>query len=81
MGWFIAPNLFCMFQFSEDVKRKSMHHGLVNLHFLDEPLQNLPLRDIVVLNIFVEFLAQRQILVLHLLVGFPTRDAPPSSPE
>ena len=50
-----------------------MHHGLVNLHFLDEPLQNLPLRDIVVLNIFVEFLAQRQILVLHLLVGFPTR--------
>ena len=48
-----------------------MQHGLVNLHFLDEPLQNLPLRDIVVLNVFVQLLAQRQILVLQLLVGFP----------
>lgn len=50
----------------------SMHHGLVNLHFLDEPLQNLPLRDIVVLNVFIQLLAQRQVLVLHLLIGFPT---------
>ena len=50
-----------------------MQHGLVNLHFLDEPLQNLPLRDIVVLNVFVQLLAQRQVLVLHLLVGLPTR--------
>jgi hypothetical protein len=49
-----------------------MQHGLVNLHFLDEPLQNLPLRDIVVLNIFIQLLAQRQVLGLHLLVGFPT---------
>ena len=50
-----------------------MQHGLVYLHFLDEPLQDLSLRDIVVLNVSIKLLAQRQILGLHLLVGFPTR--------
>jgi hypothetical protein len=48
-----------------------MHHGFINLHFLDEPLQNLPLRGIILFNVLVEFLAQRQILGLQLLVGFP----------
>ena len=27
-----------------------MHHGFINLHLLDKPFQNFPLRDIVVLN-------------------------------
>ena len=48
-----------------------MHHGFVNLHLLDEPLQYLPLCGVVVLNVFVQLLAQRQVLGLHLLVGFP----------
>ena len=48
-----------------------MHHGFIDLHFLDKPFQNLPLRDIVVLNVFIQLLAQRQILGLQLLIGFP----------
>ena len=48
-----------------------MHHGLVDLHLLDEPLQDLPLCGVVVLNVLVQLLAQRQVLGLHFLVGFP----------
>ena len=50
-----------------------MQHGLVNLHLLDEPLQDLPLRHVILLNILVQLLAQRQVLGLHFLVGFPPR--------
>ena len=46
----------------------SMQHGFINLHLLDKPFQNLPLRDVVVFNVLVQLLAQRQVLRLHLLV-------------
>ncbi len=49
-----------------------MQHGFINLHFLDKSFQNLPLRGVVLFNVFIQLLAQRQVLVLHLLVGFPT---------
>ena len=48
-----------------------MHHGLVDLHFLDESFQNLLLRGLILLNVFVKLFAQVQILDLHLFVRFP----------
>ena len=48
-----------------------MHHGLVDLHFLDEPFQNLLLRGLILLNVFIKLLAQVQVLNLHLFVRFP----------
>ena len=43
----------------------------INLHLLDEPLYYFFVRVVVVLNVFVQLLAQRQVFGLQLLFGFP----------
>ena len=43
----------------------------INLNVLDEPFYDFFVRCVIILNVFVEFLAQRQVLGLQLLFGFP----------
>ena len=43
----------------------------INLHLLNEPLYDFFVRVVVVLNVFVQLLAQRQVFGLQLLFGFP----------
>ena len=42
-----------------------------NLHILDEPFDDFFVRVVVVLNVFVQLLAQRQIFSVQLFAGFP----------
>ncbi len=44
----------------------------VNLHILDEPFDDFFVRAVVVLNVFVQLLAHRQIFGVQLFAGFPT---------
>ena len=43
----------------------------INLDILDKPFYDFFVRVIIILNVFIKFLAQRQIFRLQLLFGFP----------
>ena len=45
----------------------------VNLNILDKPFDDFFMSRVVLLNVFVELLAERQIFGVQLFVGFPTR--------
>ena len=45
----------------------------INLNVLDEPFYDFFVRMVVIFNVFVELLAQRQIFGVQLFVGFPPR--------
>ena len=45
----------------------------INLYILDEPFYDFFMRMVVIFNIFVQLLAQREILRVQLLLGFPSR--------